>query len=166
MAQASEEVTAYAELRRQAETDPLTGLGNRRRLTRDLAEAIAAARPASPMRLTLLDLDNFKAYNDRFGHLAGDALLASLAGQLAQAVAPTARAYRLGGDEFCVVRSGAQGGDEEVEAAVDALTEREVDPAWGSVLLPVEAAGAEAALGLADRRMYAHKRRRPPVLRA
>jgi diguanylate cyclase (GGDEF)-like protein len=159
VAQASQEVTNYAELRHQAETDPLTGLGNRRRLTGDLEERIATATPRAPLRLTLFDLNNFKTYNDRFGHLAGDALLASLAGQLAAAVAPDGRAYRLGGDEFCVVISADRA---EIESAVDALTDRteslEITPAWGTVVLPAEAATVAEALGLADRRMYQHKR--------
>ena len=51
----------------------------------------------------LFDLDGFKAYNDTFGHGAGDALLARLGGKLDQAVSPHGSAYRLGGDEFCVL---------------------------------------------------------------
>ena len=53
----------------------------------------------------LFDLDGFKSYNDTFGHLAGDALLARLGGKLAAAVAPAGDAFRLGGDEFCVLIS-------------------------------------------------------------
>ena len=55
------------------------------------------------MLLALYDLNGFKDYNDRFGHPAGDALLERLGTRLRDVVAPAARAYRMGGDEFCVL---------------------------------------------------------------
>jgi diguanylate cyclase (GGDEF)-like protein len=64
-----------AQSRREAATDALTGLGNRRRLTADLAAHLDHLDPARPLMLSLFDLDGFKHYNDRFGHLAGDRLL-------------------------------------------------------------------------------------------
>ena len=91
------------ELREAAMTDALTGLPNRRRLMADLEAAIADDQA----RLALFDLDGFKAYNNTFGHLAGDALLTRLGHRLRESVADTGVAYRLGGDEFCVLASGA-----------------------------------------------------------
>ena len=64
---------------------------------------MAAATLASPRALVLFDLDGFKRYNDTFGHPAGDALLARLGEHLRSVVAPWGSAYRLGGDEFCIL---------------------------------------------------------------
>jgi len=90
--------------RTEAVTDALTGLANRRRLMADL-EAAVSATPPRAMVLALYDLDGFKAYNDSFGHPAGDDLLRRLGGQLAAAMEPVGRGYRLGGDEFCILAS-------------------------------------------------------------
>jgi two-component system, cell cycle response regulator len=87
---------------RQAVTDALTGLGNRRSLLADLGEALSAS-PAVFSILIIFDLDGFKRYNDSFGHPAGDALLVRLGGKLAASVTGGGRSYRLGGDEFCVL---------------------------------------------------------------
>jgi two-component system, cell cycle response regulator len=113
----------------------------------------------------VFDLDGFKGYNDTFGHPAGDALLVRLGAKLALVPGDRGAAYRLGGDEFCVlVRVGE--GDEEalVDAAVRALSEHgeafDVSSSFGAVLLPDEAADASHALGVADERLYAQKRSR------
>ena len=89
------------ELEKAATTDGLTGLANRRQLMADLERR--TARPADPAVLLLFDLDGFKSYNDSFGHLAGDALLTRLGQALERSVQRHGRAYRLGGDEFCVL---------------------------------------------------------------
>src|SRR5205823_5349238 len=91
------------ETHREAVTDALTGLGNRRRLMRDLERAISAASPEHPAVLALFDLNGFKHYNDTYGHMAGDMMLSHLGRNLADAIAPRGSAYRLGGDEFCVL---------------------------------------------------------------
>jgi diguanylate cyclase (GGDEF)-like protein len=111
------------------------------------------------------DLDGFKAYNDTFGHPAGDALLARMGDKLRAATAPHGEAFRLGGDEFCAL---LQVDTERVEgviaAAADALTERgeefSITASYGVVLLPHEASTLEQALQLADERMYSHKHER------
>jgi diguanylate cyclase (GGDEF)-like protein len=150
---------------REALTDPLTGLANRRRLMEDL-EAQAATPPARQQvrLLVMFDLDGFKAYNDSFGHPAGDALLLRLGGRLAAFSSPQGVAYRLGGDEFCLLTDcTAAEVDAIVAGATAALSEHGdgfvVTASQGSVLLPSEAASREAALQLADRRMYASKSR-------
>ena len=76
------EIIAHHAIREQAMTDPLTGLGNRRRLSADLAAAPVRASSDRPSLLLLFDLDGFKDYNDTFGHVAGDALLARLGAKL------------------------------------------------------------------------------------
>ncbi|HEX6153511.1 MAG TPA: HD domain-containing phosphohydrolase [Solirubrobacterales bacterium] len=147
--------------REETATDALTGLANRRRLMVDL-ERVMAATPPEAMVLGLFDLDGFKAYNDSFGHAAGDDLLRRLGRQMDAAVQPHGRGYRLGGDEFCVLASTRElPADEICKAAEEALSDRgkgfEVGASWGKVLIPVEVATASDALRLADRRMYANK---------
>jgi two-component system cell cycle response regulator len=148
--------------REEARTDPLTGLQNRRSLMDDLAEELEVATPTAPRALVLFDLDGFKEYNDAFGHPAGDGLLVRLGLRLADAVRGHGRAYRLGGDEFCVLLTpGAAGVEPLALACVAALTEHgegfEVTTSYGSVLAPEEVRTATEALQLADRRMYARK---------
>jgi two-component system, cell cycle response regulator len=158
----SENVRMLAQSREHALTDPLTGLPNRRRFLGDLKETIALADPDSPRLLVLFDLNGFKRYNDTYGHLAGDALLARLGASLTDAVEPNGTAYRLGGDEFCVLtRLGAQGLDATIAAAATALSERgpgfAVNASYGSVVLPHETRDSIIALQLADERLYAQK---------
>ncbi len=148
--------------RAEARTDSLTGLRNRRSLLADLEVQLALASLASPRALLLFDLDGFKEYNDAFGHPAGDGLLARLAARLADAVGPYGEAYRLGGDEFCVLVSPARDGIDPILATCSAaLNERgegfEVTSSFGVVVLPEEANTPTLALQLADRRMYARK---------
>ncbi len=147
--------------RAQSLTDYLTGLGNRRDLTLTLQHELAEERPGS-MILAIFDLNGFKRYNDTFGHPAGDALLARLATKLDHAVATRGRAFRLGGDEFCVL---APGGWDTLESLVDlgveALSETgeafEVGTGYGAVVVPDETADPAAALRLADERLYIQK---------
>jgi two-component system, cell cycle response regulator len=148
--------------RREALTDALTGLANRRRLMLDLGREVPLAGESSPRALMLFDLDGFKQYNDRFGHPVGDALLARLGRRLANAVVPDGLAYRLGGDEFCVVAALPE--PEALvlrERAREALTDRgrgfEVGSSCGLVMIPREASDVSSALRLADERLYAEK---------
>jgi two-component system cell cycle response regulator len=146
----------------EARTDALTGLRNRRSLMADLDMHLGLATRADPRALLLFDLDGFKEYNDAFGHPAGDGLLVRLAARLAETVGNEGDAYRLGGDEFCVLVSpGREGTDRILAACSAALHERgegfEVTCSFGVVVLPEEADTPTLALQLADRRMYARK---------
>ncbi|HEV2062013.1 MAG TPA: HD domain-containing phosphohydrolase [Solirubrobacteraceae bacterium] len=166
----SENLRMVAASRGEALTDALTGLGNRRKLVADLQGEVAAATQDAPRILILFDLDGFKRYNDSFGHLAGDALLARLGHKLAAAVRPYGEAYRLGGDEFCVVLSVVPRRLEALlEQAADALRDSgegfEVESSYGAVALPHEADSAPLALQIADQRMYARKERRSSPVR-
>jgi diguanylate cyclase (GGDEF)-like protein len=90
-----------ADLRRQAETDPLTGVANRRAFDRLLAEAWAAGRP---LALLLLDIDHFKRFNDCHGHPAGDAVLRRVAAVLVASLrSPSDVVARIGGEEFAML---------------------------------------------------------------
>jgi diguanylate cyclase (GGDEF)-like protein len=148
--------------RTEALTDALTGLGNRRALLLDLDGALSeSAAGGAGHVLALFDLDGFKHYNDTFGHPAGDALLARLGGSLGALIgAHGSRAYRIGGDEFCVL-CPARDDDALVSEAAFALTERgegfAIGCSFGSIELPEEAASADTALRVVDQRMYAHK---------
>jgi diguanylate cyclase (GGDEF)-like protein len=142
--------------------DRLTGLGNRRRLELDLEALIPKASETEPILLALLDLEGFKTYNDSFGRTAGDALLSRLGKNLAHAVEGRGTAYRMGGDEFCVVvRVGADGQAPVLADAAAALSERgdgfAIASDQGTVLLPKEAGDVAAALRIADQRLYAGK---------
>jgi diguanylate cyclase (GGDEF)-like protein len=151
----------------ELETDSLTGLFNRGKLIYDL-DRLLSANPPDPHLLTILDLDGFKAYNDAFGHPAGDALLVRLGHQLADAVGESGRAYRMGGDEFAMLIPGtADEGSAPVEAGVAALSERgegfRVSCSYGSAQLPEESGDRSSALQLADQRMYGQKDSRRPT---
>src|SRR6266508_1863836 len=96
----AENMKMIVQSRLEARTDVITGLGNRRLLYDDLDAALR--EPNADLVLVLFDLNGFKLYNDSFGHLAGDALLARLGENLGRFVTGRGRAYRMGGDEFCI----------------------------------------------------------------
>jgi diguanylate cyclase (GGDEF)-like protein/PAS domain S-box-containing protein len=157
----TERKASREQLTHQALHDELTGLSNRRKLLADLEEQFAGPSELEA-QLLLFDLDGFKAYNDTFGHPAGDALLRLLAQRLERTVRGRGHAYRMGGDEFCVLAPvGSEGPAELADAAQAALAERgdgfAVTASYGSVLLPTEASSSTEALGQADQRMYARK---------
>ena len=143
----------------EALTDALTGLANRRRLLQDLGD-----REAPRQVLALFDLDGFKNYNDVFGHPAGDALLTRLGAALAKAAGPQGTAYRMGGDEFCMLITAEKGSEQAVATAAAALSERgegfDISASYGFVVIPHQSSEPAAALGAADRRMYRHKNRK------
>jgi diguanylate cyclase (GGDEF)-like protein len=148
--------------RREASTDALTGLGNRRALTDDLTAGVATSTVNSELLVAIFDLNGFKQYNDTFGHGAGDALLARLGERFAAAVDDFGSAYRMGGDEFCLLaRCQSSTSDRLLTAAASALSESgdgwSIDSAHGAAWIPSEAKTASDALRAADQRMYAHK---------
>ncbi|MGH3137517.1 MAG: bifunctional diguanylate cyclase/phosphohydrolase [Gaiellaceae bacterium] len=150
--------------RHEATTDALTGLANRRKLLTDLERRLERER-MDPTLLMIFDLDGFKGYNDTFGHPAGDALLARLAEKLAAVPGPQGTAYRLGGDEFCLVASVGEGEAEPlIDGACHALTEHgegfHIESSFGAVMLPDEATDPSQALQVADERLYAQKHSR------
>ena len=162
-----ERVSLLATSQEEALTDSLTGLGNRRRFVADLEALLAEGAADDPVSLIVFDLDGFKTYNDSFGHAAGDALLGRVAGRLADATDGYGAAYRLGGDEFCVLASASLAGPGGlIERAAAALTEEgegfSVRCSHGSVVMPAEASELTEALRIADDRMYLHKQRNRP----
>jgi diguanylate cyclase (GGDEF)-like protein len=110
----------------------------------------------------LFDLNGFKVYNDRFGHPAGDALLARLGADFRHSVEGRGSAYRLGGDEFCAIVRGEAPEVEELRGAAAASLSAsgegfDVAPSAGAVALPAETQDPTEALRLVDRRMYQEK---------
>jgi len=92
------------ELRRQSIIDSLTNLYNRRHFHTTLMEAMARfARYGSPLTLAVFDLDNFKPFNDTYGHQEGDTILRLVTGCIGSVFRQTDLAFRLGGDEFAVL---------------------------------------------------------------
>jgi diguanylate cyclase (GGDEF)-like protein len=154
-----ENARILAATRELAVTDPLTDLGNRRKLLVDLERALEGG---AHRLLIVFDLDGFKLYNDTFGHPAGDALLRRLGRKLAAVVDSWGSSYRLGGDEFCVLADVPP--DEAhpfMAATAEALSDEGegfvVRSSFGALYLPDEAADARSALRLADERLYAQK---------
>lgn len=153
--------------RDEAVTDPLTGLGNRRAFKSHLEETLPSVNADDELMVVMFDLDGFKQYNDTFGHGAGDALLARFAQRLRN-TAGTATAYRMGGDEFCLLAQvSITDGEQLVHSTVGALSDAgdgwQVGCSWGVSWMPSEATGASDALRLADERMYAQKTSRTTV---
>jgi diguanylate cyclase len=115
-----------AEARRQATTDPLTGLANRRGLDEALRAGLEEAATV-PLALIMVDVDHFKAVNDTHGHHVGDDVLRLLAVTLSQALGPQAISKdalpaRFGGEEFCVILRGA--GLQEAARTAEAIRAR------------------------------------------
>ncbi len=153
--------STFRELRamRLALTDPLTGLGNHRhfhdRLERDLADA---AGQGFPLSLCLVDIDDFKRVNDRFGHPAGDKVLAQLATKMRQ----SGEAFRLGGDEFAILLPGRE--EESATLVAEAIRERidtfaldhagSVTISAGIATLPPEGIARDELVRRADSALY------------
>ena len=155
------------ELESQANTDPLTGLGNLRALQRQLANLLDVhKRYLHPFGLLLMDIDGLKRINDSFGHQAGDRVLMQVAMSLRRSIRTVDTAARMGGDEFCVLlpqqdlKSAAK-----LAARLATAVEEEVaspgDPpvtlSIGVAATPEHGDDAEALIDTADRAMYRAK---------
>ncbi|MEA2255712.1 MAG: hypothetical protein QOG35_1757 [Solirubrobacteraceae bacterium] len=157
---------AFEKMRFLADHDPLTRLGNRRAFTRRLAEEVhRAARYDQRFALAVLDVDGFKALNDRHGHLAGDAALQAIGEVLRQTLRRSDCAFRLGGDEFAVLleQAGAEDAIHAVDrigagiAAVEAGPGHMLRASFGIALAELTA-DPGALLQAADTAMYEAKR--------
>lgn len=95
-------IDIITELRKERDTDPLTGLPNRRRFTKHVGRMMRNGnQPAKPMSFAMVDVDYFKRYNDIYGHSAGDFALKKVAGAISTALRqPEDMAARIGGEEF------------------------------------------------------------------
>jgi diguanylate cyclase (GGDEF)-like protein len=132
---------ANLELREQSLTDPLTGLGNRRRMGEDLEHAHALAiRGGRPYGLVLFDIDHFKLYNDRYGHPAGDEVLLKVADCLRKSTRSSDYAYRYGGEELllllpdCTAAGVSDTANRICQAVAEAAIPHEARPDAGQVI--------------------------------
>lgn len=158
-------------LSQQARTDPLTGLGNRLKLTEDLAQLHARSqRYGEEYCLAMCDVDNFKSYNDIYGHQAGDLALRAVAAALARVARSSDGVYRYGGEEFLLVlpsqsKQGAKDMLERALLAVQGLNIIHTGDPTGHVTLSAgisaftrgRHADADRVLGEADAALYTAK---------
>jgi diguanylate cyclase (GGDEF)-like protein len=160
-----------AELEAHADIDPLLEILNRRGFDRELARAMSyVGRYQTPAVLMFIDLDGFKAVNDKYGHAAGDALLQAVARELTTHVRASDVVGRLGGDEFGVIMwhvepTLAAGKARELERLIEAVKlpqgSAAVSAGASAGIVPIEPDTTPAALiEAADRAMYARKRER------
>jgi diguanylate cyclase (GGDEF)-like protein len=130
-------------------TDPLTGVGNRRRMDDELAALFGSTgggTAQSPIALVMVDLDHFKSVNDSFGHQTGDELLRGVAEVLRQNVRPGDGVYRYGGEEFCVVMPATTA--EDAAAVAERIRAAVAESEFGAG--PVRSLRATASLGVAS----------------
>ncbi len=149
---------------RLALTDPLTGLGNHRHFHERLQQALVEAEEQQlPVTVCLVDIDDFKRINDRFGHPSGDRVLAQVSSRLRQG----GEAFRLGGDEFAVLLPGH--GEEAALAAGNSIVDRiagmklehvgSVTVSAGIATYPAHGVGRDELIRLADSALYWAKER-------
>ena len=155
-------VTSARRVAHELSTDVLTGLRNRRALIEELPRVCQRASEEQPAYVWFFDLNGFKSYNDSFGHIAGDSLLARLGSRLREVVEPYGAVYRLGGDEFCALVTAPVADPHALFlAAREALVERgaafAITAAAGAVEIPRETKEPMHALRLADQHMYREK---------
>ena len=163
-------VSDMARLRRQAHTDALTGLANRRELTVRLEEELQhAARSGTSVSFVIADVDDFKDINDGHGHQTGDAVIRAVAGVFAGSVRESDLPVRFGGEEFVVVLPGARLANasraaDTIRRAVEAIEVTAPDgstvgctASFGVAEFPTYAS-AEALLAAADAALYQAKR--------
>ncbi len=162
---------AERELEHRASHDLLTGLPNRTRLQSELQQAVARAlQTGDGLALLYLDLDGFKAANDRSGHIAGDRVLREVADRLQQGLRKGDLVARVGGDEFVVLLPGCKD-PAFARVLADGLRARlhppyslpdgsiSLDASVGIACFPADGDDPESLLAHADRAMYAAKRR-------
>jgi diguanylate cyclase (GGDEF)-like protein len=154
------------ELGRLSVTDGLTGLFNRRHLMETLvAEQRRAQRSKRPFSLLMLDVDHFKKFNDKFGHLAGDEVLLSVSGIIRKCARNVDFPARYGGEEFCVIVSESDMGG-AVELAERIRTELEavkfegqkITVSIGAAEFPIDGETVDDVIATADAALYRAKR--------
>lgn len=160
---------AEEKLSRQAYYDGLTNLPNRILFFDRLNQALALARREDNLlALLFLDLDGFKAANDRFGHAIGDQVLVAVAGRFVSALRASDTLARLGGDEFGIIATGLTFGDDVIPVAEKLIASLaapivvaghsiQLGVSIGIALFPHHAANSDCLYRVADQAMYTAK---------
>jgi diguanylate cyclase (GGDEF)-like protein len=155
---------AHAKVAHLALTDPLTEIGNRRAFENRVAEALAlAVRTGRPMSLCLVDLDNFRAFNETGGHQMGDDALRLVASALRDEMRTSDQAFRIGGDEFALVLSdtSAASGVSLLQRVLAKLATTRLGPlsiTAGIAEAPGAGIHVDEVYSAADEALYAGKR--------
>lgn len=145
-------------------TDPLTGLGNRRRLEMETERCIAAARRGRHSSILVLDIDHFKAVNDTYGHAAGDDVIRKAAEVIREGVREGDSVFRVGGEEFAAVLDGTSPEDAYRVAERIRRAMANVESPAGRVTLSVGVAATDGSdvpahwIQRADECLYAAKK--------
>jgi diguanylate cyclase (GGDEF)-like protein/PAS domain S-box-containing protein len=164
----TEEKKLQEGLHTMARRDPLTGVYNRYALDETLSDEVARSqRYRHPIGLLMIDIDQFKAFNDRFGHAAGDKILKRVASVLTRCVRGTDIVVRFGGDEFLVLLVETNGEVSHVKCRIKSTLETELAATEYGVPIHVSIGAAhwspdtgesiETLLTRADRAMYEEK---------
>jgi len=157
----------YADAEKKARVDDLTGLLNRRSLDEVIASEInRLSRYGGVFSLIILDLDSFKAFNDTYGHLAGDRLLKQIGDVLKSCIRGTDQAFRYGGDEFAILLlqtavEPAWEVAERVRKRIPAAVKTDHIPITASLGIaswPIDGIGANEIIATADAALYLAKR--------
>lgn len=161
-------------IRHQANFDDLTGLPNRVHFKTSLQDALdRAKRHGAMLALVYMDLNKFKAVNDKYGHGAGDQVLITIAQRLTHSIRRVDKVARIGGDEFVAILEGIKA-DGEVQVVVDKLRatfdqpfevdgqSHNVGVSIGVSCYPKDTQDMEELINLADRAMYQAKKSTPP----
>jgi diguanylate cyclase (GGDEF)-like protein len=167
---AIENARLFQQVHQMSLTDPLTGLPNRRQLERDLAREFSAAQRGRRLSVLMFDLDEFKEYNDRYGHVAGDHALRLFSRALAAETRAMNLAARFGGDEFIVLLTDSDGNG--AEAFINRLRRTFPGPAAsgapgrlefsaGFAVYDPSMATADDLVAAADRSLYESKAHKP-----
>jgi diguanylate cyclase (GGDEF)-like protein len=152
------------EAMRAAVTDPVTGLGNRRRFDERLNDEVPPSNPGSSVSVCLLDIDGLKGINDRYGHPIGDLALAAVAARLAS----SGEAFRLGGDEFALLLPGVDPMAARmlvelvlVDLVLEADHDEPVKVSGGIAAYPRDGETPRGLVDRADEALYFSKRHAP-----
>ncbi len=166
---AVERKKSEAELTRLAQTDPLTGLLNRRAFFERLQDALIQARRSErACAVIMFDIDRFKEVNDVFGHKTGDDLLTTVAVRLRQGLRASDTCGRIGGDEFAILAPNLKFASDAMEIAnkitglvssIDEVNGKRIDPhiSVGISVFPMDDSPPEVLVSHADMAMYKSK---------
>jgi diguanylate cyclase (GGDEF)-like protein len=157
----------YEDLLARTGCDALTGALDRHSLESYGRRAVEQAASAGrPLALLLIDIDHFKAFNDRFGHAAGDEMLKNIANEIMAAARVSDFTYRFGGEEFVVIADGIAGNDalalgERIRGCVAAIPAKDpvmrMTASVGIATIPRDANAYNTLFEIADKRLYQAK---------